>query len=99
MEQTREAITQYLAERLCGRAARRNDAHVARCLYRKEVVDGVFRLDKGALLDDVFHFLQEGCNEAKFLRQGSVCYATLALQPRHHFSQDIEASHIRLFPS
>jgi hypothetical protein len=27
-------------------------------LYRKQVVDGVYRLDEGALLDDFFHFLQ-----------------------------------------
>jgi hypothetical protein len=27
-------------------------------LYRKEVVDGVYRLDEGALLDDFFHFLR-----------------------------------------
>jgi hypothetical protein len=31
---------------------------VAPCLYRKQVVDGVYRLDGGALLDDFFHFLQ-----------------------------------------
>ena len=41
MEQTREAITQHLAERLCWQAARRDDARVARRLYRKPVVDGV----------------------------------------------------------
>jgi hypothetical protein len=27
-------------------------------LYRKQLVDGVYRLDEGALLDDFFHFLQ-----------------------------------------
>jgi hypothetical protein len=32
---------------------------VARRLYRTEVVDGVYRLDEGALLDDVFPFLRE----------------------------------------
>src|SRR5215813_3869696 len=58
MGQTREAITQNLAERLCWQAARRDDSRVARRLYRKEVVDGVYRLDEGALLDDFFHFLQ-----------------------------------------
>jgi hypothetical protein len=31
---------------------------VARRLYRKQVVDGVYRRDEGALLDDCFHFLQ-----------------------------------------
>jgi hypothetical protein len=48
-----------LAERLCWQVARRDDARVARCLYRKQVVDGVYRLDAGALLDDFFYFLQE----------------------------------------
>jgi hypothetical protein len=28
-------------------------------LYRKQVVDGVYRLDEGALLDDFFYFLQQ----------------------------------------
>jgi hypothetical protein len=59
MGQTREAITQNLAERLCWQAARRDDSRVARRLYRKEVVDGVYRLDEGALLDDFCHFLRE----------------------------------------
>src|SRR5262245_40914985 len=59
MEQTREAIDQNLAERLCWQAARRDDARVARRLYRKQVVDGVSQLDAGALLDDFFYFLQE----------------------------------------
>jgi hypothetical protein len=57
MEQTREEMTQNLAERLCWQAARRDDVRVARRLYRKQVVDGVYRLDEGALLDDFFHFL------------------------------------------
>ena len=59
MEQTREAITQNLAERLCWQAARRDDARVARRLYRKQVVDGVYRLDEGALRDDFFHCLRK----------------------------------------
>jgi hypothetical protein len=59
MGQTREAITQNLAERLCWQAAQRDAARVARRLYRKEVVDGVYRLDEGALLDDFFQFLRE----------------------------------------
>jgi hypothetical protein len=58
MTQTREAITENLAERLCWEVARRDDARVARRLYRKQLVDGVYRLDEGALLDDFFHFLQ-----------------------------------------
>ena len=59
MEHTRAAITQNLAERLCWQAARRDDSRVARRLYRKQVVDGVYRLDEGALLDEFSHFLQE----------------------------------------
>jgi hypothetical protein len=59
MRQTREEMTTNVAERLCWQAARRDDARVARRLYRKQVVDGVYRLDEGALLDDFFYFLQE----------------------------------------
>jgi hypothetical protein len=59
MAQTREAITQNLAERLCWQAACRDDARLARRLYRKQVVDGIYRLDEGALLDDFFYFLDE----------------------------------------
>jgi hypothetical protein len=59
MEQTRETVVQNLAERLCWQAARRDDSRVARRLYRKQVVDGVYRLDEGALLDDFFYFLHE----------------------------------------
>jgi hypothetical protein len=47
-----------LAERLCWEVACRDDARIARRLYRKQVVDGVYRLDVGALLDDFFSFLQ-----------------------------------------
>jgi hypothetical protein len=57
MAQTREAIAQKLAERLCWQAARRDDARVARRLYRQQVVDGVYRRDEGAWLDDFFDFL------------------------------------------
>jgi Transposase DDE domain len=58
MPQTHNEITQNLAERLCWEVARRDDSRVARRLYRKQLVDGVYRLDEGALLDDFFHFLQ-----------------------------------------
>jgi hypothetical protein len=57
MEQTHDEITQNLAERLCWEVARRDDSRVARRLYRKPLVDGVSRLDEGAVLDDFFHFL------------------------------------------
>jgi hypothetical protein len=59
MEQPRETITQNLAERLCWQAARRDDSRVARRLYRQQVIDGVYRLDERALLDDFFDFLHE----------------------------------------
>jgi hypothetical protein len=59
MRQTREAIEQNLAERLCWQAARRDDSRVARRLSQKQVIEGVYRLDEGALLDDFFHFVQE----------------------------------------
>ncbi len=58
MPQTRDESTENLAERWCWQVARRDDARVARRLYRKPVVDGVYRLDAGAVLDDFFHFLQ-----------------------------------------
>jgi hypothetical protein len=58
MGQTRDEITENLAERLCWEVAQRDDSRVARRLYRKQLVDGVYRLDEGALLDDFFHFLQ-----------------------------------------
>jgi hypothetical protein len=58
MGQTRDETTQNLAERLCWEVARRDDARVARRLDRKQVVDGVYRLDEGAVLDDFCHFLQ-----------------------------------------
>jgi hypothetical protein len=59
MAQSREEITENLAERVCWQVACRDDSRVARRLYRRQVVDGVYRLDEGALLDDFFHFLQE----------------------------------------
>ena len=59
MNQTRDGVAQNLAERLCWQAARRDDSRVARRLYRQQVVDGVYRLDEGALLDDFFYFLHQ----------------------------------------
>lgn len=55
MRQTTDEITQNLAERWCWEAARRDDSQIARRLYRKQVVDGIYRLDEGALLDEFFH--------------------------------------------
>jgi hypothetical protein len=59
MLQTREDRSANLAERWGWQGARRDDARVARRLYRKEVVNGVYRLDEGALLDDIVYFLHE----------------------------------------
>jgi hypothetical protein len=59
MLQTHDEITQNLAERLCWEVARRDDTRVARRLYRKQEVDGVYRRDAGAVLDDVFHCLDQ----------------------------------------
>jgi Transposase DDE domain len=58
MQQTRDEMTQNLAERMCWEVACRDDTRIARRLYRKQVVDGVYRLDEGAVLDDFFQFLQ-----------------------------------------
>jgi hypothetical protein len=58
MAQTRAEIAQKLAERLCWQVAHRDDARVARRLYRKPVGDGVYQLDEGALLDAFVSFLQ-----------------------------------------
>jgi hypothetical protein len=59
MAPSREDLTENLAERWCWQVACRDDSRVARRLYRRQVVDGVYRLDEGALLDDFFHCLQE----------------------------------------
>jgi hypothetical protein len=54
MEQTTGAITQNLTERLYWQVARRDDSRVARRLYRKQLVDGMYRLDVGAPVDAFF---------------------------------------------
>ena len=59
MPHTREKITENLAERLCWQVARRDDSRVARRLYRKQLVDGVYPWDAGAGLDEFFHVLRE----------------------------------------
>jgi hypothetical protein len=58
MRQTQDEITQNVDERWCWELARRDDSRVARRLYRKQDVHGVYGLDEGAVLDDFFHFLQ-----------------------------------------
>jgi hypothetical protein len=52
-------MVQNLAERLCWDVACRDESRAARPSYRKPLVNGVYRLDKGALLDDFFDFLPE----------------------------------------
>ena len=47
MPHTRDESTENLAARWCWQVARRDEARVARRLYRKPVVDGVYRLDAG----------------------------------------------------
>jgi hypothetical protein len=58
MKHARDELTQNLAERWCWQVARRDDTRIARRLYRKQVVDGVYRLDDGAMLDEFLHCLQ-----------------------------------------
>jgi hypothetical protein len=57
MAHTRDTRRQNLAERWCGQVARRDANRIARRLYRTQVVEGVSRLDEGALLDDFVHFV------------------------------------------
>ena len=59
MPPSHDAITQHWAERLCWEAARRDAARSARHLYRQPGVDGVSRVDEGAVLEDVFHFVAQ----------------------------------------
>jgi hypothetical protein len=54
-----KGLRENLAERLGWDVARHDDLRVAQRLYHKQVVDGVYRLDEGALLDDFFYCLQE----------------------------------------
>jgi hypothetical protein len=58
MRQAPDESTQHLAERLCWGVAHRDDTRVARRLSRQQEVEGVYRLDDGAVLADFFHFLQ-----------------------------------------
>jgi hypothetical protein len=59
MAHTRDKMNQTLAERLGWQLSRRDDSRVAGRLYRKQVVDGVYRLDKGTLQNDFFRFLNQ----------------------------------------
>lgn len=59
MPQTREKMTQHPAERLWWEGARLDEARVARRRSHQPVVDGVYRLDAAAVLDELFPFLRE----------------------------------------
>ena len=48
MPQTRDEMTQHVAGRRWWAGARRDETRSARRPYRKQVVDGVYRLDEGA---------------------------------------------------
>jgi hypothetical protein len=47
-----------MAKRWCWEVARRDESRVARRVYRTHAVDGGYRLDEGAVLDDCFYSLQ-----------------------------------------
>jgi hypothetical protein len=57
MRHTKAELTHNLAERWPWEVARRDDTRVARRLPRTQAVEGVYRRDAGAVLDDFFHFL------------------------------------------
>jgi hypothetical protein len=59
MGQTHDEIAENLAERWCWQVARRDDARIARRLDRQQLVDGIDRLDEGAVLDDFCHCLDQ----------------------------------------
>ena len=59
MEQPREAIPTNLAERWGRQVARRDEVRVARRLDRQPLVDGVYPLEAGALLEEFFHVRRE----------------------------------------
>jgi hypothetical protein len=58
MGRTHDGSTQNPAEQLCWEVSWRDGCRLARRLYRKQLVKGVYRLDEGAALGDCFHFLQ-----------------------------------------
>jgi hypothetical protein len=59
MRQTTDELAQHGAARWCWEVARRDDTRVARRLYRPQAVEGVDRLNEGAVRDGVFHFLDQ----------------------------------------
>jgi len=59
MRHTNDELAQNVAERWCWEVTHRDDTRVARRLSCQQEVDGVYRLDEGAVLDDFFHFLDQ----------------------------------------
>ena len=57
--QPRDASPQNRAERLGGQAARRDESRVARLWDHTHMVEGVSRLDEGALREAGFHGVRE----------------------------------------
>ncbi len=57
MKQTRAELPQSRAEWLRWVVTRPDDARVARRLYCKQRLAGMYRLDEGVLLEDFCHFL------------------------------------------
>lgn len=68
MPQTRDESPDNLAARWCWQVARRDEARVARRLYRTPGVEGVYRLDAGAVREDGFPCLQ-ACGVMAWLEQ------------------------------
>jgi hypothetical protein len=56
MQQTRDALAQNFVERLCWAAARWDVSPIARRVYRKRVIGGIYRLDEGTLPDEFFQY-------------------------------------------
>jgi hypothetical protein len=96
MRQTHDEITQHVAERWCWEVARRDDVRIARRLSRTQAVDGVYRLDEGAVVDDG-PSISVWCDQA-WLAQCGGCGASIRPDDRHlgvpevgDFTDDIRA--------
>jgi hypothetical protein len=57
--QSKADVTTNLVERLDWRFARRDDSRIARRLWKKQVVEAIYSLEEGAILDAFVHFLDE----------------------------------------
>jgi hypothetical protein len=96
MRQPHDEITQHVAERWCWEVARRDDVRIARRLSRTQAVDGVYRLDEGAVVDDG-PSISVWCDQA-WLAQCGGCGASIRPDDRHlgvpevgDFTDDIRA--------